>query len=314
MSFLNDSDEDEEEQYIVNNYYRQQQQQHEGYYERCNGNRNINLYFEPSSAHNQKGHIVILTVPHSGPSVSYQENGHPKDYFAESAFSRVSNHLINKKLSVVSFLNEKVPRAKCDLNRDVAMKSFCGFRPKLTEYIHNNINISLTIPVLLDIHSFPPGSGNPNAFPLENNGNGYYNGAPPFNRPTQNNDFYILIDDIKEKKHQETYNKALKLAISIVSSFKQQQPLTIIAEGALQYNRLVNKDNGVTSDDYILCGIYKGIHNSIITEAISNEIPGILIEFNETLKYDDAMKKNKLNRICESISRNVKNYIFETNQ
>lgn len=305
MSFLNDSDDEEEQQYIVNNYY-QQQQQNARYYERCNDNRNINFYFESSSANNKKDHhIVILTVPHSGPSVSYRENGHPQDYFAQAAYTIVFNHLKNKGLMVKPFLNEKVPRASCDLNRNVAMERECGFRPELTKYIHNNINRLTTIPVLLDIHSFPPGSGNPNAFQfVKRNG---YNGAP-FNRPTQENDFYILIDDIKDNKHPDTYNKSLQLAIAIVSSFKQ--PLSIIGERALQYNRLVSKDNGVTSDDYILCAIYKGIHNSIITEAISNEIPGILIEFNETLKYDDAMKKNKMKRICESISINVSKYIL----
>lgn len=311
MSFLNDSDDEEEQQYIVDNYYRQkqsrqQQQQHEGYYERCNGNRNINLYFESSSANNKKDHIVILTVPHSGPSVSYRENGHPQDYFAESAFSKVFNNLQNKRLSVKQYLNKDVPRAKCDLNRDTGKT--CGFRIYLTEYIQSNINKNRNniIPVLLDIHSFPPGSDNPNAFKFPPSNE--YKGAP-FDRPTQENDFYILIDD--NPSHINTYNKSLQLATAIVSSFKQ--PSSVLEERTLQYNRMNSKDNGVTSDKYILCAIYRGIHNSIITQSISNEIPGILIEFNETLKYDDAKKQDKLNRICENISRNVKLYI-EANQ
>jgi hypothetical protein len=270
MSSFNNFDDDED---LVDDYYIVYD---ESKFEFSSTNNTTHISKQNDTINNGKKRVVILTTPHSGPDIPYKNNIHSQDYFAKEATNILASYIMNKKMELKIFTNTNVPRKNCDLNRDIGKN--CGFRIELTDYLAmNRDNVQLDH-ILLDIHSFP----------LRHHNNQSHD------RYIYENDFYILLD----KNNSPSYYRAKELARRIIDYHKQPSYDETIN---VRINRINDGHNGVNTDNYILCDLYTGINNSIMSESLSNNIPSILIEFNEMLIYDTVNSKNKMNRICESI-------------
>lgn len=178
---------------------------------------------------------VIITIPHSGPALYDPENAHPKDYRAEEAGLLMLEKLKNK-WNIVLFMNKKIARRDCDLNRSFPCEDE-GFRPELTKTFSN-----MNIKYLFDIHSYPSD--------YEEN-------------PLSKNDFYIL--------YLESHSESKKMAKHIRRECKSKGIKCEISEGTNENSIILEANShGITA---ILIEFSEGsIDLNFICENISNAI------------------------------------------